>query len=155
MKNKETLYVLVAGSRSFTNYDVLERELTTAITSFIKTEMKSKDDVEIAIVSGGANGADTLAEIYAIHHGTIMCRFPAGWGVHGKAAGFMRNRKMHEFIKQFPHRLCVCFWNRESGRGTAHNFKLSADRDTPLMVYDIIEDKWLPQKDIPLSEERG
>lgn len=43
------------------------------------------------IVSGGANGVDTLAEAYAREHSIALTVFAADWKQHGKAAGPIRN----------------------------------------------------------------
>lgn len=46
------------------------------------------------IVSGMANGADTLAAGWAIRNGLKLHKFPAIWAMYGKSAGMIRNRQM-------------------------------------------------------------
>ncbi|WP_420828246.1 SLOG family protein [Ectothiorhodospira shaposhnikovii] len=49
--------------------------------------------VIVVVISGGARGADTLGELYAIARGLPFKRFPADWEC-GKAAGHWRNDLM-------------------------------------------------------------
>ena len=118
------MHILVAGSRSWTDYDMLVEELNKLIGS--------SDD--ITIVSGGAKGADTLAKRYACEKGYKFIEVPAEWDKYGKSAGYKRNVKMHEIIRQDDERACVCFWDGKS-KGTTHNFELAKSGNTPLYVY--------------------
>lgn len=117
-----TFYLLVAGSRGFNNYPMLKEKLDYLL--------QNQSGKEIHIVSGGAKGADTLAEWYAKERGYQMHVFPADWSI-GKSAGYRRNEQMHQFISQFPKRGCVCFWDGSS-KGTQHNFELCKTYGTPL-----------------------
>lgn len=79
--------IIVAGSRDFSDYSLLERRLDWYLQHL--------DSANIEIVSGGARGADTLGERYAIERGLQLRRFPALWEQNGnKAAGPLRNRLM-------------------------------------------------------------
>ena len=119
------LYVIVAGSRSFNNYSMLKEKLDYYLS------VKISQGFKIHIVSGGAKGADILAEQYAKEKGYESLVFPADWNRFDKSAGYKRNRQMHEFIAQFPYRACVCFWDGIS-HGTADNFNLCNEYKTPL-----------------------
>ena len=119
------MHILVAGSRSWTDYDKVEKELDKII-SF-------SDDDNVTIVSGGAKGADTLAEKYATAKGYKFLKVCAEWDKYGKSAGYKRNVKMHEIIRQDDERACVCFWDGHS-KGTQHNFTLAKTGNTPLFV---------------------
>ena len=70
---------------------------------------KIKTIYNIEIVQGGANGADKFAEIYANNHGYACKLFKADWDNYGKSAGYRRNSDMHNYIKQFKNRGCLCF----------------------------------------------
>ncbi len=111
---KKHFYCLVAGSRTFSDYPLLCNKLDKLLVNFAP---------EVTIVSGGARGADMLAEQYAKERGYEMRVFPADWSL-GKRAGMIRNRLMHEYISRFPHRGVLCFWDGES-KGTANNFQLA------------------------------
>lgn len=131
------LYILVAGSRTFSEYSILESKLDIIVNTM--KELLQLNDIEnsIVIVEGGARGADELAGQYADNHGFEKKIFHADWTTHGKKAGFLRNAEMHKFITaNSKWRICVCFWDGES-RGTKHNFSLAADMGTMLLVYDM------------------
>ena len=122
----EDFYLLIAGSRTFNDYSLLKKKCD---------HLLKKQTGKIHIVSGGARGADALAEQYAREKNFELHVFPANWDKHGKAAGFIRNEEMHRFIAQFNKRGCVCFWDGKS-KGTAHNFKLCDKYNTQLRVIN-------------------
>jgi hypothetical protein len=64
------------------------------------------------IITGGANGADSLAADWAGYRDVPKLIFRADWEKHGKAAGPIRNQQMLECK---PH-LVLAF---RGGRGTA------------------------------------
>ncbi len=121
-------YCIVAGSRTFNDYDLLEHKLN----AFLSVK-KHIDQAHIVIVSGGAKGADALAERYAKEKGYELKVFKADWNLYGKSAGYRRNEQMHRYVSQFEDRGCVCFWNQIS-KGTTHNFILCEKYKTPLRV---------------------
>lgn len=122
-RSSQMFYCIVAGSRTFSDYELLEQKLNIAL----------QNQQNIVIVSGGAKGADALAEQYAKEHGYQLRIFPAHWDKYGKKAGMIRNKEMHSFISRFPNRGCVCFWDGASP-GTKNNFDLCAQFNTPLRV---------------------
>lgn len=119
-------YCLIAGSRTFTDYSLLSSKLDRILSN----------QQEVVIVTGGARGADSLAERYAKERGYGLKVFNANWNKYGKSAGFKRNEKMWEYLTEVAdaeHRGCVCFWDGSS-KGTAHNFGFAKCNDTPLRV---------------------
>jgi len=76
--------IAIVGSRNFTDYDYMKSSFKEQLGSDIETN-------EIVIVSGGARGADTLAEQLAKEFGFETMVFPAEWNKYGKGAGFLRN----------------------------------------------------------------
>lgn len=111
----DKFFLLVAGTRTFNDYELLSKKIK---------QLTIRYGNNICIVSGGAKGADTLAEKYAKEHNLEFVKFPAQWDKYGKSAGFIRNEEMHHFIAQHKHRGCVLFWNGKS-KGTKHNIGLS------------------------------
>jgi hypothetical protein len=93
----------VVGSRSFDDYWRL----------CIKLD-KIARDTGIVIVSGGAKGADKLAERYANARGLELHVFPAHWDMFGKKAGMMRNREIIQNCDGL-----IAFWDGVS-EGTAN-----------------------------------
>ena len=122
-KENEPFYCLVVGSRSFNDYKLLKEKLDYFLQNY----------KNIHIVSGGAKGADTLAERYAKENGYQMHIFPANWDKYGKSAGYKRNEQMHQFISQYSKRGCICFWDGKS-KGTQHNFSLAEKYSNQLRV---------------------
>lgn len=104
--------IAVVGSRSFKDYDLLRKELLEII-------VKLPLDEEICIVSGGANGADSLAEQFAKDQGYKTQIFYPEWDKYGRSAGIIRNRYIVEACD-----MLVAFWNGWS-RGTNHSIGLA------------------------------
>ena len=93
----------IVGSRSFNNYELLKE----TIDQFYPI---SSDITEI--VSGGAKGADTLAERYAKEKYIKMIRLSPKWrdkGVYNPRAGFDRNK---DIVTRSGH--VVAFWDGKS-----------------------------------------
>lgn len=70
----------IVGSRDFVDHERFSRIVD-----------KVRGDITL-IVSGGARGADTLAENYAKKKPIPYLIFPADWDKHGKKAGILRNQ---------------------------------------------------------------
>lgn len=106
--------VAVIGSRSFTDYDELKRTL-----SAIKiTE----------IISGGADGADKLAEQYATENNIPTKIFLPDWKKNGRAAGFMRNT---DIINEAE--LVVAFWDGQSN-GTKDSITKAENQNKKVLI---------------------
>ena len=88
---------IVAGSRSFQNYKLVEQELD-----------KICDKIS-EIVCGEAKGADTYGRIYAESHNIPIKSFPADWATYGKAAGYLRNSDMAKYAHK-----AIVFWDGQS-----------------------------------------
>ena len=119
----EAFFCLVVGSRSFQDYRLLSEKLDYLL----------KEQPEVVIVSGGANGADSLAERYAKEKNIPCIVFPAKWEELGKAAGYIRNREMMTFVSKTRKHGCVAFWDGRS-KGTKHNFGLAEEFGVPIQV---------------------
>ena len=106
----------IIGGRDFSNYDLLNE---------ILTPYKSRISL---IVSGGARGADSLGEKWAIENGFETLIFLADWGKHGKKAGFIRNV---DIIKNSDG--VIAFWDGKS-KGTAHSLSLTKKSKLPTKI---------------------
>jgi len=137
MESKENFALLIAGSRTYNNYDEFCK-----VTDLMLSKIKKSYNIEI--IQGGANGADKFAEIYANNHGYTCTLFKADWDNYGKSAGYRRNSEMHNYIKQFEHRGCLCFWDGFS-KGTQHNFKLANDNNTTLRIYNYTNKEYIKE----------
>jgi len=95
---KKVLKLAVVGSKSFNNYSIMEQVLTPRLP--------------FVLVSGGAKGADSLAERFARENDLeTIIHFPE-WKKYGRKAGYLRN----SFIVRDCDFL-VAFWNKKS-KGT-------------------------------------
>ncbi len=119
-----TFSVVVAGTRTFDDYELLKGKLDVLIGE------KAKEH-KIEIVSGGATGADALGEKYAEERGFAVKKFPANWGKHGKAAGPIRNKEMAEYAHAV-----VVFWDGLSrGSMSMTNEARAAGKPTRVIRY--------------------
>lgn len=109
----------VFGSRSFYKYDLLERTLNGEVEKGVTL-----------IISGGARGADKLAERYAAEHEIPFQEYPALWEIYGKSAGYIRNDEMAEAGDRF-----VAFWDMQS-KGTEMMIRLVTKLKKPLTIID-------------------
>lgn len=116
--------LLVAGSRNYSDWEEFRDVMDYICDKYNVSE----------IVSGGAKGADLMAEKYSKINNIPIKIFKADWNYYGRNAGFKRNIEMHEYLKRFKDRACICFWDGESS-GTKHNFKLCEENNTELIVY--------------------
>lgn len=112
--------VIVAGSRGFRDYRLLQEKLDFYLQNY--------SDVEI--VSGGARGADRLGEQYARTKGFKLRLFPANWDLYGKKAGYLRNQQMAQYADY-----CVVFWDGKS-RGTQHMIRLARQYKLNLRIVN-------------------
>lgn len=105
----------VIGSRSFKNYDAM-------------VECLSIFDNITEIVSGGARGADSIAERYAETHAIPLTIYEADWFTYGKSAGVIRNKKIVDGSD-----VVVAFWDGES-KGTKYTIDLCRKNRVPCHV---------------------
>lgn len=138
-----TFYLLVAGSRGYEDY----KEMCNVLDFLLKNQIAQEK--HIIIVSGGARGANTLAERYADEHGYGKNIIPAQWDKYGRGAGYRRNEEMHLHIASPSgrNRGCVCFWDMKS-KGTQHNFRLSELYKNPIRVFDTINHRFLTDEEV-------
>lgn len=101
--------VLVCGGRAFTGRDWLFQTLD---------ELHAKTPIE-KIISGGARGADTIAEEWARSRGVDCERYPANWSLHGRSAGARRNVDM---LRRGKPDMVIAF---PGGRGTDHMVRIA------------------------------
>jgi len=114
----------VIGSRTFADKNRLFKILDT-----------NKHQIKL-IVSGGANGADTLATYWARERGIPYLVFPALWhdpetGLVDKGAGFRRN---WDIIRQAEK--VLAFWDGTS-KGTANSLDIAKQLGKPVKIIKI------------------
>lgn len=110
--------VIIAGGRDFRDY----RKLEKACDIFLSQKKN------IIVLSGGAKGADSLGERYALLKGYDCQIIKAEWEKYGKSAGYRRNVQMAE-----KAHAVICFWDGKS-KGTKHMIDIAREREIPLRV---------------------
>ena len=129
--------VIIAGGRKFKDYELVKETLD---------KFKKENNIT-EIVSGKANGADSLGEKYAKDHDIIIKEFPAKWNdIEGKLpkevifnafgkkywinAGFRRNEEMAEYAD-----CLIAFWDKQSN-GTKNMISLAKKYNLKVIVIN-------------------
>jgi len=107
----------VIGSRSFDDYKLLKNILSKFLP--------------FKLVSGGAIGADLLAERFAIENNLLKEIFLPDWNKYGKRAGFIRNSLI---VKNSD--AIIAFWDGFS-KGTKDTIEKARKKGKQLMIIDI------------------
>jgi len=114
----------VVGSRHFTSdfYDILAYCLKHRINQIGKP---------VQIVSGGAEGADTLAECFANANLLPSLILRPDWDKYGKRAGFVRNMDIINASDEI-----FALWDGES-KGTEHTIvnALDMNKDVDILLF--------------------
>jgi len=109
----------VIGSRSFNDFDLLNKEIL-----FLYNKPSE-------IISGGANGADLLAEKWAIDNQIKLTIIKPNWSLYGKGAGIKRNEKI---INDCNY--CIAFWDGKSkGTLSSINFCEKYSKPHKIVLY--------------------
>ena len=116
-----TCRVIVAGSRGFFDYDLMSRELDKLFN-----ESKEFAGNDVKIISGMADGADSLAIRYADERKLTKILFPANWKRFSRVAGFLRNEDMLSVATHL-----VVFWDGKSS-GTHHMIEIATAKRIPI-----------------------
>jgi hypothetical protein len=111
----------VVGGREFNDWALTERVLNKAID-------RISPDKDIFIVSGGARGADSLAERYADKYQLKKKIFLPDYDKYKKAAPFIRNGTIVEYSD-----CLIAFWDGNS-RGTYDTIKKAKTKGIPVLI---------------------
>lgn len=108
---KKEFKLIIAGGRSFgipseeevarlgmTQASILAHRRATSLMALeINKAIEELPDIYVVtLVSGMAQGADSMAWQWARNNMCKVIEMPANWKVHGKRAGFIRNNEMAE-----------------------------------------------------------
>lgn len=126
---EQRFIILVCGGRDYSDYRTVKFTLDKYITGLHRlTDHK----IDIAILTGGAKGADNLAKQYAINNNLIYIEMPANWDKLAKGAGPLRNQSMLDFIDV---NIVIAF---PGGTGTADMVRRANEaKITTLVIEDI------------------
>lgn len=116
--HRRPLSVLVAGTRTFNDYELFRRE------------MAGIHDIA-TIIHGDGPGADQLAKRFAAALGIATRVFPAQWTTYLRSAGPIRNRQMAQ------HADClIAFWDGVSP-GTRHMITTMQRQQKPVTIIAV------------------
>ena len=110
--------VIIAGGRDFSDYQLLKDR--------VNYYMSNASDV--VVICGEAKGADLLGKNLAKENGWLVKSFPAKWELHGKSAGYIRNKEMADTAD-----VLVAFWDGKS-RGTANMIEIAKKKGLPVRI---------------------
>lgn len=127
------LRVIIAGSRSFTNYDLLSDKSSKIILEILRNNDNISD---IEIVSGTARGADELGEQFAEIEGYSAVKYPANWDLFGRRAGYIRNTEMAQYaVNDDSYGVLIAFWDGMS-RGTKNMIDIAEEYGLEVHVIE-------------------
>lgn len=113
--------IIIAGSRTFNNYEYVKKILDMVIGHIDKA----------IILSGSARGVDKLGEQYAKEKGYRIWMHEADWDNHGKSAGPIRNSQMVTQATQ-----AIFFWDGKS-KGTRDCINKAFKKGIPVTIVKI------------------
>lgn len=110
----------IVGSRTFYDY--------VKFLDTLRLFNKHPKDFPSTVISGGADGADSLGKRYAKEFNLPYIEFPAEWNKYGKSAGFIRNQLIVDNCD-----MVLAFWDGES-RGTADTIEKAKKAKKPTFI---------------------
>ncbi len=111
--------IIVAGSRTITDYDMVKHAINISNTAIKATE----------IVCGMAKGVDLLGKKWANENNVPVKEFPANWDKFGKSAGYKRNEEMAKYADAL-----LAIWD-ETSRGTKHMIDLARKHNLKIYIF--------------------
>lgn len=122
--------VIIAGSRTLNKESYVETAVAQAFNKWVSENQDNwQNYIAPEIVSGGAQGIDFLAELYAKKHTLKFTEFKADWSRFGKAAGIIRNGVMGDYADAL-----IAIWDGKS-KGTLHMMNDMVYKKKPVFVY--------------------
>lgn len=114
------MIVLVCGGRNFTDTEIAYNFLNDLHKQYQFTQ----------VISGGARGADSLADSWPRINDIESIVVPAEWNKFGKAAGHIRNMKM---VDEHHPNLVIAF---PGGKGTTNMIQYSKRNKIKVIEYN-------------------
>lgn len=125
--------ILVCGGRHYNKYNVVRLYLDLLIDQrgwTYEPDEYGNTLPNVVIIHGGAKGADSLADRWAVVNWTGLEVYPADWNKYGKSAGYIRNKQM--LVEGKPD-LVVAF---PGGKGTAMMVKIAREAGVEVIEVD-------------------
>lgn len=139
---KSMVKIIIAGSREFNNYKLLEKYCHKVFYELSQDEILTghvKEDISnMQIISGTAIGADTLGERFAKNYSIELKQFPADWSL-GKQAGYIRNVQMADYaVEDNAYGILIAFWDGKS-KGTKHMIDIARGKGMKIKICNYTE----------------
>ena len=96
---KPDFRAIIACGRNFDDYELLKTKCDYFLSQKLLTH-------NVIIISGMANGADSLGCKYALEKGLKVEEYPANWTLYGRSAGPIRNKQMAQISDAL-----IAFWD--------------------------------------------
>jgi hypothetical protein len=126
--------ILVCGGRNFIDRSII---FETLYDYCDLRGLKTDEDKYgnwlpcVTIIHGGASGADSIADDWAIINWCPVEEFKADWKKYGKAAGPIRNKQM---LDEGKPDVVIAF---PGGRGTQNMVQLAEERGIETLRYNL------------------
>lgn len=120
------MHVAIVGSRGFDEPQVIVRSIDRLLTQY----------PDLVIVSGGAKGADLMAEAMALELNIPILVHDADWDRYGRSAGFKRN----ELIVRDADIVLAFYAPGPRSKGTSHTVDIARAAGKPVHIYH--EGRW-------------
>lgn len=118
--------VIIAGSRTITDYSIVCRAIFIALWNW----QKEYSDVT-EVLSGSARGVDRLGEQWARKNGKQLLLYPANWDKYGKRAGYLRNIEMANYAD-----MLIAIWDGKS-KGTSHMIDIAKKKGLEVFLHEV------------------
>jgi phosphoribosylpyrophosphate synthetase len=120
--------IAIVGSRNINNYSIAKIKIEEVIYS----QYGDIDKKDIVIISGGAIGADNIAEQYANDYNIPIRIFKPDWSI-GRHAGFVRNKTIVDNCD-----IVIALWDKKSS-GTKHTINEAKKEGKSVFIVDLLE----------------
>ena len=118
------MIVVICGGRDY-KFNPADLEMLS--------EMHNKINFEL-IITGGARGADTEANLFARRHSIPLKVFNANWKLHGKSAGPIRNKIMLDYLLTFHDKNNLAVIAFPGGRGTQNMVSIAKESGVKIFI---------------------
>lgn len=122
--------IAIVGSRDFDDYKYLLNKMEEVVNMNLLQLSYEGEFPMFSVVSGGARGADKLAERFAEEHGVPIEIFVPDWNRNPKSAGILRNLQIIDASD-----IIVAFWDGKS-TGTKHTIETAAKLGKDVYVFN-------------------
>lgn len=120
--------IIIAGSRDFTDYEIVKKSLKNFLLSKQTTDKPT-------IICGMARGADMLGYTLAKEYQLPLITFPADWTLYGKRAGVIRNEQMAKYAYEQGNGVLLAFWDNKS-KGTKWMIDLAKKYNLEVHIFN-------------------